>query len=133
MLDHLAINVSDLARSQAFYEQALAPLGYRVRGVHDQAVAFGRITPSPGDDPGGFFWICQGVPQPLCVHLAFRAPDRSAVHAFHAAALAAGGKDNGAPGPRAHYHAHYYAAFVHDPDGYNIEAVTHLPPPDAVA
>ena len=125
MLDHLAINVSDLARSRRFYEQALAPLGYGVRGEHRQAVAFGRLAPAPGDDPGGSFWICQGIPQPQCVHLAFRAPNRAAVQAFYAAALAAGGTDNGVPGLRPHYHAHYYAAFVWDPDGYNVEAVVH--------
>lgn len=125
MLDHLAIDVSDLARSRAFYEQALAPLGYVLRGLHAQSIAFGNATPAPGDDPGGSFWICQGTPQPQCVHLAFRAPNRAAVQAFYLAALAEGGTDNGAPGLRPHYHAHYYAAFVLDPDGYNVEAVVH--------
>ena len=125
MIDHLAINVSDLVRSRAFYEAALAPLGYVVRQVHASAISFGAATPQADNDPGGDFWIALGQPFADGVHLAFRAANPQQVDAFYQAALAAGGKDNGAPGLRPRYHAHYYAAFVHDPDGYNIEAVVH--------
>ena len=110
---------------------ALAPLGYCVRLERPQAVGFGGAVLQPGDDPGGDFWLAQGTPYVPRNHLAFRARDPAAVAAFHAAALAAGGTDNGPPGPRDHYHPGYYAAFVLDPDGYNIEAVVHLAVPPA--
>lgn len=127
MIDHTGFNVADLARAKAFYEAALAPLGYAATlCIGDVAVGFGAARDKcPGDDPGGDFWISQG--EPLCprVHVAFRAASHAEVQAFHAAALSAGGVDNGAPGYRSHYHADYYAAFVLDPDGYNVEAVCH--------
>jgi catechol 2,3-dioxygenase-like lactoylglutathione lyase family enzyme len=126
MLDHVGIPVSDYARSKAFYVQALAPLGYGL---------VMEVSPEQtGGHGGGFgppgrpqFWIGSGKPVKGQVHFAFMAEDRAAVDAFHAAALKAGAKDNGAPGLRPHYHANYYGAFVLDPDGHNIEAVCHLP------
>lgn len=124
MIDHTGVAVSDFARSRAFYAAALAPLGYRVLAdfVHDGVSIAGL-----GEPPKPDFWIHGGTPQRPHVHVAFRAADHAAVDAFYAAALAAGGTDNGAPGPRAHYHPHYYGAFVLDPDGHNIEAVCHTP------
>ena len=125
MLDHVNLNVSDVGRSRAFYERALAPLGYApewepIPGV----VGFAR-------DAGGYrkpdFWI-NGLRQPVSVlHVAFAAPDRATVDAFYEAAMAAGATDNGGPGVREIYHPHYYGAFVLDPDGNNVEAVCHLP------
>lgn len=117
MIDHLKLHVSDPAASRAFYEQALAPLGYRV-----------VMEPAPGvlglgkDFPD--FWLAPG-PATAPAHVAFRAGSRDEVDAFHRAAIAAGGTDNGAPGLRPHYHAGYYGAFVLDPDGNNVEAVHH--------
>ena len=122
MLDHTGINVSDYDRSRAFYEQALAPLGYSL-----------LMEPLPGI--GGFgrdgkpdFWITdQREPATTNVHVAFTAADRATVDAFHDAALAAGGTDNGAPGIREVYHPTYYGAYVFDPDGNNVEACCHHP------
>jgi catechol 2,3-dioxygenase-like lactoylglutathione lyase family enzyme len=125
MIDHTGINVSDLERSKEFYEKALAPLGYAVRLELPRAAGFGTRDEGDGDDPGGDFWISSGEPFTPRSHIAVRAGSEAAVAAFHEAALAAGGRDNGAPGPRRHYHEGYYAAYVHDPDGYNIGAVYH--------
>ncbi|SRR5258708_28230831 len=129
MLDHTGINVSDLLRSTSFYQAALAPLGYRPLKQSLSAVGFG-VTEGHGKspDPAGDFWIADGVPQVPRVHIAFSAGSRAEVDAFFDRALAAGGKDNGPPGLRPHYHANYYGAFVLDPDGYNIEAVCHVAP-----
>ena len=128
MLDHTGINVADTARSRVFYTAALAPLGYSIREDFGQAVGFGVAEGyGKSPDPGGDFWISAGpvlTPRP---HFAFSAESRAVVDAFHAAAIAAGGTSNGAPGLRAIYHPDYYAAFIFDPDGYNIEAVCHLP------
>ncbi|CAN7374158.1 VOC family protein [Acidovorax sp. LjRoot129] len=133
MIDHTGINVSSLARSRPFYESVLATLGYGVRRAMEDAVGFGAREPQPGDDPHGDFWISEGPPfTPRC-HMAFRATSEAQVLAFHRAALAAGGQDNGAPGLRTRYHPRYYAAFVFDPDGYNIEAVFHESGPGAAA
>jgi len=119
MIDHIGVNVTDLARSLAFYEGALAPLGYTILMKWEQFAGFGI-----GRKPD--FWIGVGERvQP--VHVAFRAKGRADVRAFYEAALAAGGKDNGPPGIRAMYHPDYYGAFVLDPDGHNIEAVCHEP------
>jgi catechol 2,3-dioxygenase-like lactoylglutathione lyase family enzyme len=116
-VDHIALPVADVERSRAFYEAALAPLGFRtVEG--DGFVAFG----APGSED---FTIALGAPSPEGVHVAFAAASRAEVDAFHAAALAAGGTDNGAPGLRRRYHAGYYGAYVLDLDGYNVEAVFH--------
>jgi len=120
MIDHLSLEVADYERSKRFYSEALGPLGYELLMELDGNVAgFGM----KGDAD---FWIGGGSPS-ATVHVAFASPDRATVDAFHAAALAAGGSDNGQPGLRPHYHEHYYGAFVHDPDGNNVEAVCHLP------
>ncbi len=125
MIDHTGIHVSDLARSRRFYTRALAPLGVVERSVRDDAVGYGAAEPAPLDDPAGTFWIAAATPHAPRPHIAFRAASRAQVDAFHREALQAGGADNGAPGLRPQYHARYYAAFVLDPDGYNIEAVFH--------
>ena len=127
MLDHVGIEVSDLARSRAFYEAALEPLGVRLLMEFEGAVGFGKDT-EHGSKP--FFWIYErGRPAVSGAHVAFAAADRDTVDAFHAAALAAGATDNGAPGPRPIYHPGYYGAFVLDPDANNVEAVCHRAPP----
>jgi catechol 2,3-dioxygenase-like lactoylglutathione lyase family enzyme len=117
MIDHVSLDVSDYPRSRAFYEAALAPLGFGVVTELDGACGFG---PAGVDD----FWLgAGGSSGPM--HIAFAAQDEAAVDAFHAAALAAGGRDNGAPGERPQYHPGYYGAYVLDPDGNNVEAVFH--------
>jgi catechol 2,3-dioxygenase-like lactoylglutathione lyase family enzyme len=116
-IDHLAVPVADLERSQAFYRAALTPLGYR-EIVVDDYIAFG----APGSED---FCIEGGGPVTPALHIAFSAASQDEVRAWHAAALAAGGTDNGAPGERPQYHPGYYAAFVLDPDGHNVEAVFH--------
>lgn len=128
MIDHVGFKVADYARSKAFYQQLLGTLGYSL---------LMEITPEmTGTDHhhGGFgsqgkpaFWIGDGMPSGGGLHVAVIATNRSQVDAFHATGLAAGGRDNGAPGLRPHYHANYYGAFILDPDGHNIEAVCHLP------
>ena len=120
MLDHVGIPVTELGRSKRFYEGALSPLGYGLFMEHaDLAAGFGRAGKPD-------FWISRGGAGPA-VHVAFTSPDRATVDAFHAAAVAAGGRDNGRPGLRPEYHPTYYGAFVLDPDGHNIEAVCHSP------
>jgi catechol 2,3-dioxygenase-like lactoylglutathione lyase family enzyme len=122
MLDHVGLNVKDYAASRAFYEQALAPLGWRV------LVAFeGGTTAGFGTSDKPEFWIHEREPYGTGTHVAFAALDRPTVDAFHAAALSAGGRDNGGPGVRAQYHPNYYGAFVLDADGNNVEAVCHRP------
>ena len=123
-LDHVAISTADYRKSLAFYEAALAPLGIKTmmkfEGDDGNTAGLGSDVP--------FLWIGDGGQLAGGrLHLAFSAPNRAAVDAFYAAAMAEGGKDNGAPGLRAHYHPTYYAAFVYDPDGHNIEAVCHAP------
>ncbi|CAB3855784.1 hypothetical protein LMG26684_02318 [Achromobacter mucicolens] len=125
MLDHITIHVSDFARSRAFYQSALAALGYVPRKTFETDMGFGASAPADAGNPGGEFWIHEGTPCTPRVHVAFRARSRDEVDAFHRAALAAGGRDNGAPGLRPHYHPNYYGAFILDPDGYNVEAVCH--------
>ena len=117
LIDHLALRVRDLRRSRTFYEQALEPFGVRVV----------ESSQGPGFaiEGGGDFWIGEGEPPAAPVHVAFSAADRATVDKFHRAAVEAGGRDNGAPGLRPYYHAGYYAAFVIDPDGNNVEAVFH--------
>ena len=127
MIDHTGIDVTDPVRSRRFYEQALAPLGYRVLMEVPKQFTNGVVVLGFGVPPKPDFWLHEGTPQSPRVHVAFRADNRAQVEAFHRAALEAGGKDNGAPGPRPHYHEHYYGAFVLDPDGHNIEAVCHDP------
>jgi catechol 2,3-dioxygenase-like lactoylglutathione lyase family enzyme len=129
MIDHLSIGVGDLARSRAFYDAVLAPLGYRRVYDFDEGSGYGRDEPHPLKEQALPFWILQHrtVKANLGLHICFSAPSREAVDAFHAAALAAGGLDNGKPGPRPQYHANYYAAFAFDLDGHKIEAVRHQP------
>jgi catechol 2,3-dioxygenase-like lactoylglutathione lyase family enzyme len=128
MIDHIGFAVSDYERSKAFYAKALAPLGY-VLIMEVPAEGNPSGAPAAGFGEGGKpdFWIGGegGIDKPL--HVALRTKDRAGVDAFHKAALAAGGRDNGAPGLRPHYHPNYYGAFVLDPDGHNIEAVCHAP------
>ncbi|MCF4166280.1 VOC family protein [Zavarzinia compransoris] len=128
MIDHIGFGVGDLEASRAFYERALAPLGISVQMAvtAEQTGAGAHVGFGTAGKP--FFWIgTADRPMTPGLHVAFTAPDRATVDAFHAAALAAGGRDNGAPGIRAHYHPDYYGAFVLDPDGHNVEAVCHLP------
>ena len=120
IFDHVGYNVADFEGSKAFYLQALAPLGIGIAAEGDGWAMFGR----PGKPQ---LWIGAFGAPPSGIHVAFAAADRAQVRAFHAAALAAGGRDNGAPGLRPHYHANYYGAFVFDPDGNNVEAVCHAP------
>jgi catechol 2,3-dioxygenase-like lactoylglutathione lyase family enzyme len=127
MLDHIGVPVSDYKRSKGFYLQVLRSLGYDlIMEVTSEETGAGGAC---GFGAGGRaqFWIGAGRPITGRVHFAFVAKDRAAVDAFHAAALKAGGKDNGAPGLRPHYHANYYGAFVLDLDGHNIEAVCRTP------
>lgn len=127
MIDHTGVTVSDFGRSKRFYEQALAPIGYSLL-MELPAVVTGHTDGAGfGEAPKPDFWISRGAPNTPPVHVAFRVASRAQVDAFHRAALAAGGRDNGAPGLRPHYHPNYYGAFVHDPDGHNIEAVCHEP------
>jgi catechol 2,3-dioxygenase-like lactoylglutathione lyase family enzyme len=121
VIDHLTLTVRDLARSKAFYRAALAPLGCDVRVDLEQSCGIG-----PPGNPA--FWLRQGEPPTQPMHIAFRSADRKGVDSFHAAALAAGASDNGAPGLRAQYHPTYYGAFVIDPDGHPIEVVCHADP-----
>ncbi|MCB9688847.1 MAG: VOC family protein [Alphaproteobacteria bacterium] len=127
MIDHTGVAISDPARSRAFYEAALAPLGYTVLAEIPTQVTGGKVVVGYGVAPKPDFWTNEGTPQTPRVHVAFRASDHDQVKAFYEAAIAAGGRDNGPPGPRPHYHAHYYGAFVLDPDGHNIEACCHEP------
>jgi catechol 2,3-dioxygenase-like lactoylglutathione lyase family enzyme len=124
VLDHVGIRVSDFEQSKRFFAQALSPLGYElIREPSVSAAGFGRQGKPD-------FWIHQGDRgQP--VHIAFAASERASVDAFHEEALAAGGRNNGGPGLRPKYHQSYYAAFVFDPDGNNIEAVCHEPAEEA--
>jgi catechol 2,3-dioxygenase-like lactoylglutathione lyase family enzyme len=124
MIDHSGISVSDFEVSKLFYERALAPLGasllHSVPPEHTggvNVIGFGVDTPC--------FWLNEGEAQKPPLHFAFKAESRAMVDAFYAAAIRAGGQDNGKPGLRKHYHENYYGAFVLDPDGNNIEAVCH--------
>jgi catechol 2,3-dioxygenase-like lactoylglutathione lyase family enzyme len=125
MLDHIGFEVSDYERSKAFYAEALEPLGLEL-----------LMEPAPGaggfglpSDQKPFFWIADRGGSPVSgAHVAFGAPSAEIVDAFHTAALAAGGRDNGAPGKREIYHPNYYGAYILDPDGNNVEAVCHNAP-----
>jgi catechol 2,3-dioxygenase-like lactoylglutathione lyase family enzyme len=119
-LDHVSLRAGDLARSRAFYVAALAPLGISVLMENADSIGFGK-------DRRPQFWLNRSDAPSGPTHIAFIAENRAQVRAFYAAALAAGGKDNGAPGLRPQYHANYYGAFVLDPDGNNAEAVCRLP------
>lgn len=128
MLDHIGFGVADFATSKLFYERALASLGYGlVMEVTAEMTGTDARHAGFGADGKPSFWIGTGATTHGGLHVAFVAASRAQVDAFHAAALAAGGRDNGAPGLRTLYHPHYYGAFVLDPDGHNIEAVCHAP------
>jgi catechol 2,3-dioxygenase-like lactoylglutathione lyase family enzyme len=120
VIDHVTLNVADIEATKAFYAAALAPLGYEL------AMDFVGGAGFAADGKADFFLAERGEPS-TPVHVAFHASDRPGVDAFHAAALAAGGQDNGPPGVRRVYHEYYYAAYAVDPEGNNIEAVTHEP------
>ncbi len=119
MLDHLTVKVRDADQSKAFYVAALGPLGYRVKMEYPGGAGLGAEHPD--------LWLAADPADVRPMHFAFTAKDRRAVNAFYEAAIAAGGKDNGAPGPRPDYGPSYYAAFVFDPDGHNLEVVCHAP------
>lgn len=121
MIDHVTFGVTDVGRSVQFYDRAFAPLGVR-RLVDSQD---GPVKVAGYGDTRPFFWIAEHDPTSGKLHVALRAEGRAAVEAFHREALLAGGRDNGGPGLRPHYHPGYYGAFVLDPDGHNIEAVFH--------
>lgn len=128
MIDHIGFPVSDYARSKAFYDKALAPLGYTlVMEATAEQTESGHPAAGFGKDGKPDLWIGGEGRLDKPLHVAIVAKDRAAVDAFYQAALVAGGKDNGAPGLRAHYHPNYYGAFILDPDGHNIEAVCHKP------
>ena len=127
MIDHTGISVSDFTKSKAFYVHALAPIGYTLLAEIPAAVTGHTDVAGFGEAPKPDFWISRGSANKPPIHVAFRVNSRAVVDAFHRAALAAGGVDNGGPGLRPHYHPHYYGAFVLDPDGHNIEAVCHAP------
>ena len=128
MLDHVSLGVADLERSRRFYDAVLRPLGLvRIVDFQSRGSDYGALAGSLGVE----FTITQEPKASLPargMHVCFRAPDRAAVEAFHRAALASGGRNDGEPGLRAQYHADYFAAFVLDPDGHRVEAVCHAPP-----
>ncbi|MDG5494967.1 VOC family protein [Niveispirillum sp. BGYR6] len=126
MLDHIGFPVADLEKSMAFYDQVLPAIGAsRLALVTAEMTGADAHAGYGTDHPS--FWISSGQPMRGCLHVAFSAASRAQVDAFYRVALAAGARDNGPPGIRAHYHPHYYGAFVLDPDGHNIEAVCHRP------
>ena len=127
MIDHTGVSVSDYSKSLAFYTAALGAIGI-VKVMEIPASVTGDTDVAGFGPPGkAEFWIGKGTPNQPPIHIAFRVDSRAAVDAFYQAAIAAGGRDNGAPGVRAYYHPDYYGAYVLDPDGHNIEAVCHLP------
>ena len=125
MLDHVGFAVSEAERSRRFYEKALAPLGISlIMSVPPEKTEAGGTAHGFGSDGKPYFWIGDNEKVGEGTHVALAAATRAEVDAFYLAALAAGGRDNGPPGIRAHYHPNYYGAFVRDPDGNNIEAVS---------
>jgi catechol 2,3-dioxygenase-like lactoylglutathione lyase family enzyme len=120
MIDHVVLNVSDYEASKRFYVGALEPLGYEVILEFERMAGLGREGKPE-------LWIAQRDEPSAHIHVALASPDRRSVDEFYNAALAAGGRDNGAPGLRPTYHEHYYGAYVFDPDRNNIEVVCHLP------
>jgi len=120
VFDHIGFHVSDFAAAKEFFGKALAPLDIGITKEGERWAMIGR----QGE---GQMWFGEYGPAPGAIHLAFHATTREQVRQFHAAALAAGGQDNGAPGLRPQYHADYYGAFVIGPDGHNVEAVCHDP------
>ncbi|HEY5711865.1 MAG TPA: VOC family protein [Allosphingosinicella sp.] len=128
MLDHVGFAVADAERSRAFYERALEPIGITlIMSVTPEQTEAGGTAHGFGANGKPFFWFGDNERVGEGTHVAFAVESRALVDAFHAAGLAAGGTDNGAPGLRPHYHPDYYGAFILDPDGNNIEAVCHRP------
>ncbi|CAG0975086.1 MAG: VOC family protein [Rhizobiaceae bacterium] len=126
MIDHTGIPVSDPARAKTFYDAALGAIGAKLLMTVPKEFTGGKWVAGYGRSKPDF-WLTESADIGPGRHYAFTASSRAEVDAFHAAALAAGGRDNGAPGLRPHYHADYYGAFVFDPDGNNVEAVCHRP------
>jgi catechol 2,3-dioxygenase-like lactoylglutathione lyase family enzyme len=127
MIDHIGFAVSNIEQAKTFYSHALRPLGIVVMTEVSAAETGGDAHAGFGKDDKAFFWIGGGVKPKGGTHVAFAANTRAEVDSFYRAALAAGGRDNGPPGLRPHYHPNYYGAFVLDPDGNNIEAACHRP------
>lgn len=127
MIDHVGFAIADIERSKAFYDAALAPLGIAAMMTVTPEQTGKGTAMGYGKDGNPFFWIGDNEAVGEGTHIAFAAGTRAQVHAFHAAAVANGGRDNGPPGIRERYHPNYYAAFVYDPDGINVEAVCHAP------
>lgn len=128
MIDHVGFAVADAERSKRFYEQALAPIGISlIMSVTPEQTESGGTAHGFGSDNKPYFWVGDNEQVGEGTHVAFEVATRAEVDSFYRAALAAGGNDNGAPGIRPHYHPNYYAAFIHDPDGINVEAVCHRP------
>lgn len=127
MIDHTGVSASDFDKSKAFYSKALSAIGYALLMEFPASVTGSTDVAGFGEPPKPDFWVSQGASNHPPIHVAFRVSSRALVDAFYRAALTAGGRDNGAPGMRPHYHEHYYGAFVLDPDGNNIEAVCHSP------
>ncbi|GGY87453.1 glyoxalase [Cellvibrio zantedeschiae] len=125
MIDHIGIVVSDFEKSKAFYTSALAAIGYSLIMEFPESVTGTTDVAGFGEPEKPDFWISRGTPGKSSTHAAFRVESRNLVDAFYKAAIEAGGKDNGGPGLRPHYHPNYYGAFIFDPDGNNIEAVCH--------
>jgi catechol 2,3-dioxygenase-like lactoylglutathione lyase family enzyme len=126
MIDHAGLRVSDIAKAKEFYSKALAPIGYKMIAEYPEYKIAGF-----GEPPKSDLWLSSGEGVEDTNHVAFVAKDKAAVDGFHKAGISAGGTDNGAPGYRKDYSPGYYAAFVKDPDGHNIEVVFHDPNPSA--
>ena len=127
MIAHIGIQVSDIEKSKKFYTEALKPIGYQMVREYRATPTRPAASAGFGEPPRPDLWIYQGKPGATTAHIAFQVNKRALVDAFYQAAIAAGGKDNGAPGVRPQYNPNYYGAFVLDPDGYNIEAVCREP------
>lgn len=127
VIDHLGISISDPTVSRHFYDRALAPIGYAMLAQVPVEHTGGKAVLGYGIAPKADFWITEGEATKPHIHVAFRVESRRQVDEFYKAAMAAGGRDHGAPGERPHYQANYYGAFVLDPDGHNIEVVCHNP------
>ncbi len=130
MIDHMSTYATDYVATKGFYDRALEPLGYALQ--HEMVASWDPEFPERrmcafGPDGRAVFWVIEVKQAATPRHVAFAAATRDAVAEFHAAALSAGGTDDGAPGPRPHYHEHYYGAFVRDPDDNGVEAVCHRP------
>lgn len=125
MIDHTGIVASDFEKSKLFYSNSLAAIGYGLLLEFPASVTGNTDVAGFGEPPKPDFWVSKGIPNNPPVHVAFRVGTRALVDAFYQAAISSGGRDNGPPGLRPHYHPNYYGAFVLDPDGHNIEAVCH--------